>query len=146
MPAPRQLKPWFSSVTVPSRVESIRLVAGFMMQAARTMNVTAAWDAQFEMAIVEALNNAVKHGNPEKHEDAFMVCELEIRDRTLILRIIDQGPGYTLPQTPRPDWDPDDIMTVPESGYGVAIINGIFPTVRTIGSPGAFGLEMRLPF
>jgi anti-sigma regulatory factor (Ser/Thr protein kinase) len=146
MPAPPKPNPWFSSVTVPSCVESIRLVAGFMIQAARSMNVTAAWDAQFEMAIVEALNNAVKHGNPEKLENAFMVCELEVRDRTLILRIIDQGPGYSLPRTPAADWNPDDIMTVPESGYGVAIINGIFPTVRTIGSPGAFGLEMRLPF
>jgi anti-sigma regulatory factor (Ser/Thr protein kinase) len=136
----------FASVTVPSRVESIRLAAEFIVHAARNMQVPAASEPLFEVAVVEALNNAVKHGNAAQRPDAFILCELELADRKLIVRIIDQGPGYTIPRVPRPDWDPGDIATVPESGYGISIIQGVFPTVRTIGRPGEFGLEMTLTF
>ena len=135
--------PAFASVTVPSRVESIRLAAEFMVHAARNMAVAAADGPQFEMAIVEALNNAIKHGNADRRDGAFIICELELGERTLVVRIIDQGPGYTLARARR-EWDPEDIANVPESGYGVAIIQHVFPIVRTIGRPGQFGLEMTL--
>lgn len=143
LPAP---SPCFASVTVPSRVESIGLAAEFMVHAARNMSVPAASDSLFEVALVEALNNAVKHGNAAQRPDAFILCELEVSDGTLTVRVIDQGPGYTLPRAPRADWHPDDIANIPESGYGVAIIQGVFPKVRTIGRPGEFGLEMTLTF
>lgn len=136
----------FASVTVPSRVESIRLAAEFIVHAARNMNVPAASDSLFEVAIVEALNNAIKHGNAAERAEAFIVCELEVAERKLTVRIIDQGPGYTLPRAPRPDWSPDDIANLPESGYGISIIRGVFPMLRTIGRPGEFGLEMTLTF
>jgi anti-sigma regulatory factor (Ser/Thr protein kinase) len=136
----------FASVTVPSRVESIRLAAEFIIHAARNIGVPAAADSLFEVAVVEALNNAIKHGNTDQRADAFVVCEVEAGDGTLILRIIDQGAGYTLPRAARPDWSPDDIASVPESGYGLEIIQKIFPTVRTIGRPGQFGVEMTLTF
>lgn len=136
----------FASVTVPSRVDSIRLAAEFMVHAAGNMGVAAAADSLFEVAIVEALNNAIKHGNAEHRADAFIVCEIESGDGTLIVRIIDQGAGYTLPRAPRAEWSPDDIASVPESGYGIEIIQKVFPTVRTIGRSGKFGLEMSLTF
>jgi serine/threonine-protein kinase RsbW len=138
--------PTFVSVTVPSRIESIRLAAEFMVHAAQNMKVPAASDSHFEVAIVEALNNAVKHGNADNKVDAFLVCELELNDRTLVVRIIDHGPGYTLARAPRPEWDPNDIASIPESGYGISIIQHVFPTVRTIGRSGEFGLEMTLEF
>jgi anti-sigma regulatory factor (Ser/Thr protein kinase) len=138
--------PWFASLTVPNSVESIRLVAEFMVHAARNMKVPAASDSLFEVALVEALTNAVKHGNAAQLPEAFILCELEATNGTLTVRVIDQGPGYTLPRAPRADWNPDDIASVPESGYGVALIRGIFPKVRTIGRPGEFGLEMTLTF
>jgi serine/threonine-protein kinase RsbW len=139
-------RPRFASVTVPSRVESIRLAAEFIVHAARTMDVPQAADSLFEVAIVEALNNAIKHGNAEQRAEASIVCELELAERTLVVRIIDQGPGYQLPRVPQPDWSPDNIASIPESGYGVGLIRGVFPTVRTVGRPGEFGLEMTLTF
>ena len=45
----------FASVTVPSRVESVRLAASFLVQAAKNMHVPRADDSLFELAIVEAL-------------------------------------------------------------------------------------------
>lgn len=136
----------YASVTVPARVESIRLAAEFIVQAARNMHVPPASDSLFEVAIVEALNNALKHGNTAQRPEGLIVCELELVDHRLTVRIFDQGPGFVLPRTPRPEWSADDMTTIPESGFGIPIIQGVFPMVRTIARPGEFGLEMALTF
>lgn len=136
----------YASVTVPSRVESVSMAAAFIVQAARNMHVPPASDSLFEVAIVEALNNALKHGNPAQRPEALIVCELELVDHRLTVRIFDRGPGFALPRAPRPEWSADDMTTIPERGFGLPIIQGVFPMVRTIGRPGEFGLEMALTF
>ena len=136
----------YASVTVPSRVESIRPAAAFLVQAARQMQVPAASGSLFEGAIVEALNNAVEHGNTAQRPEAVVVCELERVGHRLTVRIFDQGPGFALPRAPRPDGGADDIATTPEGGFGLPIIQSVFPMVRTITRAGEFGLEMALTF
>jgi anti-sigma regulatory factor (Ser/Thr protein kinase) len=135
-----------ASVTVPCRVESIRLAADFIVQAARSMEVPAASDSRFEGAIVEALNNALEHGNPARRPEASIACELERIGQRFTVRILDQGPGFVLPRAPLPEWSGDDLTTIPEGGFGISIIQGVFPMVRTIARPGEFGLEMTLTF
>jgi anti-sigma regulatory factor (Ser/Thr protein kinase) len=134
----------YASVTVPNRVDSIRLAAEFIVQAARNMQVPPAADALFQVAIVEALNNAVKHGNAAQRAEALIVCELELKDQRLTVRILSDGPGFVLPRTP--EWSADDMSTVPESGLGIPIIQSVFPMVRTLARPGQYGLEMALTF
>jgi anti-sigma regulatory factor (Ser/Thr protein kinase) len=134
----------FVSVTVPSRVESIRPAASFLVQAAKTLLVPPASDPVFELAIVEALNNAVKHGH--SGPGAMIVCELERAEHRLTVRILDQGPGFDLQPMPRRESDPADVAAIPESGYGLSIIQSVFPTMRTMSGPGTFGVEMSLTF
>jgi anti-sigma regulatory factor (Ser/Thr protein kinase) len=136
----------YASVTVPSRVESIQLASEFIVQAARNMHVPAASNSLFEVAIVEALNNAFKHGNTAQCPEALIVCELELVDHRLTVRILGEGPPFALPRTRRPEWSADDFTTIPESGFGISIIQGVFPMVRTIARPGEFGIEMGLTF
>jgi len=136
----------YASVTVPARVESIRLAAEFIVQAARNMHVPPASESLFELAIVEALNNAVKHGSTAQRPDELIVCEVERVEHRLTVRILDEGPGFVLPRVPQPEWSIDDLSTIPESGLGISIIQSVFPTVRTITRPGEFGLEMALTF
>jgi anti-sigma regulatory factor (Ser/Thr protein kinase) len=136
----------YASVTVPSRIESIRLATAFIVQAARDMQVPAASGSLFEVAIDEALTNAVKYGNAAQRTDARIVCELELVDRRLTVRILDQGPGFVLARAPAPEWSPEDVTTIPEGGFGIPIIRSVFPTVRTIARSGEFGLEMALTF
>jgi anti-sigma regulatory factor (Ser/Thr protein kinase) len=136
----------YASVTVPSLVASIRLAADFLVQAARNMQVPRADDSRFELAIVEALNNAVEHGNAGQRPDALTVCELELVGRRLTVRILGQGPAFVLPPASRPEWNAEDITAVPESGYGIRIIRDVFPMVRTIAHAGEFGIEMALTF
>ena len=134
----------FASLTVPSRVESVRVAAAFLMQAAKDARVRLASDALFEVALVEALNNAVKHGNPANREDAVIVIEVELADQHLTVRILDQGTGFALPTRPQPEWTPDDVASIRESGYGISIIQHVFPIVRTIWRADQFGLELSL--
>ena len=136
----------YASVTVPSRVESVRLATSFIVQAARDMGVPAAFGSVFEVAIDEALSNAVKYGNAPARPEALIVCELQLIDRRLSVRILDQGPGFVLPRSPRREWAPEDIAAIPEGGFGIPIIRSVFSTVRTIARPGEFGLEMALTF
>jgi anti-sigma regulatory factor (Ser/Thr protein kinase) len=136
----------YATVTVPSRVESIRQAAEFIVRTARQMQVPPASDSMFEVAIVEALNNAVKHGTAAQVAEPLIVCELERVGRSLTVRIHDQGQGFVLPATPQADWSPADTAAIPESGYGLPIIRKVFPVVRTLGQPGDFALEMALTF
>jgi anti-sigma regulatory factor (Ser/Thr protein kinase) len=109
------------------------------------MHVPAASDSLFENAIVEALNNAVEHGNSAQRPEASIACEIERYGQRLTVRIFDQGPGFVLPLA-LPEWNDDDPTTIPEGGFGISIIQGVFPMVRTIARPGEFGLEMALTF
>jgi len=135
----------FATITVPNRVESIRPTVQFIIDTARRMEVPAASESLFEVAIAEALNNAVRHGNTTQLVDTDILCTLRRVGRQLIVSICDQGPGFKLAGA-TPDWSPADVVSIPEGGFGLPIIQQVFPVVRTIRRPGEFGLEMALTF
>jgi anti-sigma regulatory factor (Ser/Thr protein kinase) len=135
----------FAAITVPNRVESIRPTAQFIIETARRMEVPAASESLFEVAIAEALNNAVRHGNSAQSPDAEISCTLRRVGRQLTVSIRDQGPGFDLADA-APDWSAADVASIPEGGFGLPIIQRVFPVVRTIRRPGEFGLEMALTF
>src|SRR5215467_14528691 len=93
---------FFARLTVPARVESIRAAAAFLVQASRSLRVPAAAEAPFEMAIVEAITNAVQHGRTRGAAESSVVCELESKGRSLLVRILDDGPGFDLPPASLP--------------------------------------------
>jgi anti-sigma regulatory factor (Ser/Thr protein kinase) len=138
--------PYRSSLTVPSRVESIRLAAQFIVETARSLHIPPASEPLFEVAIVEALTNALKHGN-QARPDASILCELEVIDRRFIVRIFDEGSGLLpAPSAPLPEWAAGEVDSIPASGYGLHIIRAVFPVVRTLTNHDGFGLEMALTF
>lgn len=135
----------FATITVPNRVESIRPTVQFIIDTALRMEVPAASESLFEVAIAEALNNAVRHGNTTQSVDTDILCTLRRVGRQLIVSICDRGPGFNLAGA-TPDWSPADVVSIPEGGFGLPIIQQVFPVVRTIRRPGEFGLEMALTF
>jgi anti-sigma regulatory factor (Ser/Thr protein kinase) len=138
--------PYFASLTVPSCIESIRPAAAFLVQAARTLAVPAASNALFEVAIVEVLTNALKHGNKGRR-DASIVCEIEVSAGRMIVRVFDAGAGFTLPpRAERPESGLDDVDLLPETGYGLPVIQSVFPAVQTVTRGGRFGVELPLTY
>jgi anti-sigma regulatory factor (Ser/Thr protein kinase) len=139
-------EPYFASLTVPSRVESIRPAAAFLVQAVKSLEVPVASDTLFEVAIVEVLNNALRHGN-KGQEDASIVCEIEVAERRLTVRIFDAGSGFTLPApVALPELDLDQVDLLPEAGFGMQVIHSVFPAVKTVHRGGRFGVELPVSF
>ena len=136
--------PYSASLTVPNRPESVRPAVLFLVETARALGVREASTPLFEVAITEAVTNAVKHGH-SGHGDAAIVCEVERSPSQLIFRIVDDGPGFAIPDPSLPNIAADAVHTVPESGYGLPIIQSVFPAVRGIRVNRRFGLELCLP-
>jgi anti-sigma regulatory factor (Ser/Thr protein kinase) len=135
---------YLASLSVPSRVDSIRPASQFIIQIARLLGVTAADQSLFEVAIVEALANAFKHGN-KRREEMPIVCEIEHDASHFAVRIFDRGAGFFAPTFPSREPDPEAIDAIRESGYGVAIIRSVFPVVKPVCRRGRFGVELELP-
>jgi len=136
---------YMATLTVPNRVESVRPATAFLVQAARALKVPAAAEPVFEVAISEAITNAVKHG-AVNDDGATIRCDIELVNRELILRIIDGGKGFTLPPRQMPHVSRETIESLPEAGYGLPLIQSVFPIVRIINVDGRFGVELGLKY
>jgi anti-sigma regulatory factor (Ser/Thr protein kinase) len=111
-----------ASVTVPGRVESVRPAAAFLVGIARNLHVPNAGDQMFEVAIVEALSNAIKHNPRDGH--GSLQCDLEVSGRLLTIRVLDEAArapvALSVPNgaIPWSDATADAWETIPDSGYG----------------------------
>jgi anti-sigma regulatory factor (Ser/Thr protein kinase) len=134
-----------ASVTVPATPEFVRAASQFVVQTARHLGVPSAASPLFEVAIVEALANAVKHGSQGRPE-ALISCEVERTSGGLSIRIYDEGDGFTPAARPVPalDLTSVDLEAVPESGYGVTIMQSVFHDIHAHRKDGRFCLELKL--
>jgi anti-sigma regulatory factor (Ser/Thr protein kinase) len=134
-----------ASITVPSRVEYLRPASRFLVQASVALSIPRASDPLFETAIAEALTNALNHGNA-KDPAAMILCELVLTADRFTVKIFDEGAGFSLPlRRELPDWSPAEVDVLPTSGFGLPIIQAVFPMVNTVRRSGRFGLELALP-
>ena len=133
-----------ATLTVPNRIEFVRPATMFLVNAARALDVPAAAEPVFEVAISEAVTNAVKHGG--RSPESTITCEMQLQDRKLTLRIIDGGAGFRPSPVQLPEISRDRIDTVPSSGYGLPIIYTVFSNVRVIEVQGRFGVELALSY
>jgi len=136
---------YMATLTVPNRVESVRPATAFLVQAAKAMKVPAAAEPVFEVAVSEAVTNAVKHGRTDR-DDATITCDIQFNDRQLTLRIIDGGAGFNVPVARMPEVAADRIDDLREAGYGLPIIQTVFPIVRVVNVDGRFGIELALNY
>jgi anti-sigma regulatory factor (Ser/Thr protein kinase) len=132
-----------ATLTVPNRAEFVRPATVFLVQTARALNVSAADAPVFEVAISEAITNAVKHGG--RDAPSSITCQLDLRDGALTVRIIDDGSGFVVQNRGLPEVSRERIESLPASGYGLPIIHTVFPIVRVLNLDGRFALELELP-
>jgi serine/threonine-protein kinase RsbW len=132
-----------ASLTVPSRIEFVRPATAFLVNSARALKVSAASDPVFEVAISEAITNAVRHGSDRA--GSTITCELELTEGALTVRIIDEGSGFVVRKSEMPEVSRERIESLPASGYGLPIIHTVFPIVRVVSIDGRFALELAMP-
>lgn len=133
-----------TTLTVPNRIEFVRPATAFVVQAARAFGAPRAHEPVFEVAISEAITNAVKHGS-RVEAASTITCEVELAHGALTMRIIDDGSGFVVREPALPEVSREEIERLPASGYGLPIIHAVFPIVRVITVDGRFALELGLP-
>lgn len=139
-----------ASVTVPGRIESVRPAAAFLVEIARGAGVAVADNQLFEVALVEAISNALKHNVRDAATPIH--CELEVAGRVLCVRVLDEAArapfSLAIPAGGVP-WSAETSETmseVPESGYGLYLMRAVFPEIAPVTREGRHGIELKLTF
>jgi serine/threonine-protein kinase RsbW len=80
-----------------------------------------------DLALREALANAIIHGNRSNHEKFVRVCLAVQRDCTILIIVKDTGPGFEPIQLPNP-LSRENLLA--EHGRGIFLVNQLMDDVR----------------
>lgn len=114
-------------VTVPGEVGAVAPAVERIMGIVREMGCAAGKEFEIELALAEALANAVEHGcagDPSKHAQVCVGCDPE---RGLLIVVRDPGPGFDPSQVPSPVVGDRLFET---GGRGIFLINQLMDDVR----------------
>jgi serine/threonine-protein kinase RsbW len=135
MPSPPMPKCEFSSgdllvkldMTLPGDVNAISPVVGKVMAIVGEMGCAEGREFEIELALREALANAVEHGSghdPSKEIECCVACD---HDRGMLIVVRDPGPGFDPATIPSPILGQNLFST---GGRGIYLINQLMDEVR----------------
>ncbi len=89
------------SIQVPSLAENIRMIESFIDNAKEKYNLDEDIYGNIMIAVTEAVNNAIKHGNSgDKSKNVLLSLHLE--DNVIKFQIKDEGEGFDYENLPDP--------------------------------------------
>lgn len=113
--------------TIPSTFDALEKVVGELMELARDVRCDGEHLERVELALREALANAIVHGNrqdPEKKVRVRCFCQ---PDRGMLVAVEDEGPGFDPKRVP----DPTHAECVLEThGRGLFLMRQLVDHVR----------------
>lgn len=113
--------------TIDGRIDAIQPVVVSIMQMVRAMGCAAGKEPEVEIALLEALANAVVHGcknDPNKKVECCVACD-EARGMLIVIR--DPGQGFDPKTIPSPIHGQNLFST---HGRGIFLINQLVDDVR----------------
>lgn len=113
--------------TVPGDVSAITPVVDGVMHIARQMGCAEGKEFEVEMAVREALANAIVHGcqqNPGKIVEVCVACD---QARGMLIVVRDPGSGFDPASVPSPTMGQN---VYSEHGRGIYLINELMDEVR----------------
>jgi serine/threonine-protein kinase RsbW len=117
------------SLRIDSRLDHVELLSRAVRALCATSGVPARECAQVELALVEAVNNVIRHAYKlEAGHPVEVVFTVEAE--TFTIDVVDEG--SSMPERPEPalDFDPADIANLPEGGMGLFIIHSVMDRVE----------------
>ena len=114
-------------LTLPGDVNAISPVVEKVMQVVTAMGCAAGKEFEIELALREALANAVEHGSghdPSKEIQCCVACD---HTRGMLIVVRDPGPGFDPAQIPSPVLGLNLFST---GGRGIYLINQLMDEVR----------------
>lgn len=89
------------SIQIPSLAENIRMIESFIDNAKERFHLDDDIYGNIMIAVTEAVNNAIKHGNSsDKHKNVFLA--LSLHESTIKFVVKDEGPGFDYAHLPDP--------------------------------------------
>ncbi len=116
-----------ADLTIPGQVKAIGPAVDMVMAAVHELGCATGKEFEIEVALTEALANAVEHGcehDPDKKVEIWVGCD---RERGLLIVIRDPGPGFDPSQVPSPVQG-EQIFA--DGGRGVYLINRLMDHVQ----------------
>ncbi len=90
------------ALTVPGDLQAIAPVVDRILTIIRQMECGVGQEFEIEVALQEALANAVVHGCQEDPDKEVQICVACDQDRRVIVVVRDPGPGFDLKELPSP--------------------------------------------
>jgi serine/threonine-protein kinase RsbW len=106
------------SLKINSKADNLRLVERLVDDVCQIYNVNEDSYGNILIAVTEAVNNAMHHGN-QNNPDKYVQIGFETSDKQLIFNIKDEGPGFDYESLPDPT-DPANLDKV--HGRGVFLM------------------------
>jgi serine/threonine-protein kinase RsbW len=116
----------YQTLKITSNTQSLRLVERLIEDVCQIYSVNEDCYGNMLIAVTEAVNNAILHGNkgdPEK----FVKIGFESDDSTLVFSVCDEGPGFDYASLPDPT-DPANIDKI--SGRGVFLMSNLADFIK----------------
>lgn len=108
-------------IDFPSQAENIHLVEKMVDEVCEELNVHEDHYGNILIALTEAVNNAIYHGNRlDPSKKTFVICGQE--DNRLKFTVKDQGPGFDFNNLPDPT-DPENIEK--PNGRGIFLMKNL---------------------
>ena len=126
---------WAMRMTLQRDFAQVRFVSGRVKRFLREHGCGDDTRADFELALVEACNNAIKHTSCAAREP--VIIELSVRRSEIELRVIDHGDGFSWPgniELPSPE---------NENGRGLYLIRRLMDSVQYERGNGRNALVLR---
>lgn len=112
---------------IPSTLPAVRRVIGRIMRVARTMGCAKGEVHKVELALFEALTNAVLYGSGGDPKKKISVCCLCAEDKGILLVVRDYGPGFDPSRVPDPRTAENLYST---HGRGIFLMRQLMDEVR----------------
>src|SRR5437868_2359316 len=109
------------SLKINSRADNLRLVERLIDDVCQIYNVDVNCYGNILIAVTEAVNNAICHGN-QNNPDKFVQIGFQSSDKQLVFSIKDEGQGFDYASLPDPT-DPANIDKI--SGRGVFLMKNL---------------------
>ncbi|HEY9082851.1 MAG TPA: ATP-binding protein [Vicingaceae bacterium] len=108
-------------IQLPSNKESVLQIEQFIDSFCEKREITQDCYGNILIALTEAVNNAIQHGNGYK-PDTFVVIEYEVSDDEVLFIVKDEGNGFDYEKIPDPTL-PENILNT--NGRGVFLMQNL---------------------
>jgi serine/threonine-protein kinase RsbW len=125
--------------TLPGEVKAISPFIERAMAIIREMGCAAGREFEIELALNEALSNAIKHGSAHDPSKQIQCCVACDHERGMLIIVRDPGPGFDPASIPNPVVGQNIFST---GGRGIYLINELMDEVRF--EKGGTEIHMRL--